>query len=99
RRVEHLQPGQRPVKAYLGIDAGNTGVKALLFDETGLELARAGRETGGTSPAPGRVERDLGRLRSDLDALIREVLAKSGLQGKDVAGIGTAGHGNGLYLL
>jgi L-xylulokinase len=87
------------VKAYLGIDAGNTGVKALLFDETGLELARAGRETGGTSPAPGRVERDLGRLRSDLDALIQEVLAKSGLQGKDVAGIGTAGHGNGLYLL
>ena len=87
------------MKAYLGIDAGNTGVKALLFDETGLELARAGRETGGTSPAPGRVERDLGRLRGDLDALIREVLATSGLQGKEIAGIGTAGHGNGLYLL
>jgi L-xylulokinase len=87
------------VKAYLGIDAGNTGVKALLFDETGRELAAAGRETGGASPAPGRVERDLGRLRSDLDELIRDVLAKSGLRGVDVAGIGTAGHGNGLYLL
>ncbi len=87
------------MKAYLGIDAGNTGVKAVLFDAAGRELARAHCDTGGTSPAPGRVERDLSRLYSDLDGLIREVLAQSGLSGAAVAGIGTSGHGNGLYLL
>lgn len=87
------------MQAYLGIDAGNTGVKAVLFDEAGRELARAHRETGGTSPAPGMVERDLEVLRSDLGDLVAEVLAKSGLPASAVQGVGTAGHGNGLYLL
>lgn len=87
------------MKAYLGIDAGNTGVKAVLFDATGRELSRAHCDTGGTSPAPGRVERDLSRLYRDIDGLIRDVLSKSGLPGSAVAGIGTSGHGNGLYLL
>jgi len=87
------------MNAYLGIDAGNTGVKAVLFDEEGRELARAHRDTGGTSPAPGMVERDVELLRSDLSGLIAEVLARSGVPGSAVRGVGTAGHGNGLYLL
>tara|TARA_R110002020_G_scaffold109430_14_gene253105 strand:- start:1361 stop:2866 length:1506 start_codon:yes stop_codon:yes gene_type:complete len=85
--------------AYLGIDAGNTGVKAVLFDETGRELARAHRDTGGSCPAPGMVERDVELLRSDLAGLIAEVLARSGVPGSAVCGVGTAGHGNGLYLI
>ncbi len=87
------------MSAYLGIDAGNTGVKAVLFDGEGRALASAHRDTGGHCPAPGMVERDVGRLRTDLDGLVREVLHKSGLKGGDIAGIGTSGHGNGLYLL
>ena len=87
------------MSAFLGIDAGNTGVKAVLFDERGRALASAHRDTGGQCPAPGMVERDIGRLRTDLDGLVREVLEKSGLKGSDIAGIGTSGHGNGLYLL
>ncbi len=87
------------MSAFLGIDAGNTGVKAVLFDDAGRALASAHRDTGGQCPAPGMVERDIGRLRSDLDGLVREVLEKSGLKGRDIAGIGTSGHGNGLYLL
>ena len=85
--------------SFLGIDAGNTCVKAVLFDAKGAELGRAHRDTGGTSPAPGMVERDIARLRRDLDSLIAEVLAKSGRAGADVAGVGSSGHGNGLYLL
>ncbi|WP_052121517.1 FGGY family carbohydrate kinase [Inquilinus limosus] len=87
------------MSAWLGIDAGNTGVKALLFDDAGRELACAHRDTGGHSPEPGMVERDIGRLRTDLAGLVRELLDKSGLHGRDIAGIGTSGHGNGLYLL
>jgi L-xylulokinase len=87
------------VSVFLGIDAGNTGVKAALFDERGRALASAHRDTGGHCPAPGMVERDIGRLRTDLDGLVRELLDKSGLGGRDIAGIGTSGHGNGLYML
>ena len=87
------------MSALLGIDAGNTGVKAVLFDERGRALASAHCDTGGHCPAPGMVERDIGRLRSDLDKLVREVLEKGGLKGTDISGIGTSGHGNGLYLL
>jgi L-xylulokinase len=87
------------VSAYLGIDAGNTGVKAVLFDERGRALASAHRDTGGHCPAPGMVERDIERLRADLNGLVRELLEKSGIEGRDIAGIGTSGHGNGLYLL
>jgi L-xylulokinase len=87
------------VSAFLGIDAGNTGVKAVLFDERGRALASAHRDTGGHCPAPGMVERDIGRLRTDLDGLMRELLQKSGLKASDIIGIGTSGHGNGLYLL
>ncbi|MEI6573409.1 MAG: FGGY-family carbohydrate kinase [Alphaproteobacteria bacterium] len=84
---------------FLGIDAGNTGVKAVLFDSNGVELARSVRETGSSSPGPGMVERDINRLRSDLVDLIIEILDKSGKSGKDIGGIGTSGHGNGLYLI
>ena len=42
---------------FLGIDAGNTGVKAVLFDSNGVELARSVRETGSSSPGPGMVAR------------------------------------------
>jgi L-xylulokinase len=87
------------VSVFLGIDAGNTGVKVALFDERGRALASAHRDTGGHCPAPGMVERDIGRLRTDLDGLVRELLDKSGLGGRDIAGIGTSGHGNGLYML
>lgn len=87
------------MSAFLGIDAGNTGVKAVLFDDAGRALASAHRDTGGHCPAPGMVERNIGRLRTDLDGLVREVLEKSGLKGRDIKGIGTSGHGNGLYLL
>ena len=99
RGLGHLRKRRQAVSAFLGIDAGNTGVKAVLFDDAGRALASAHRDTGVHSPAPGMVERDIRRLRSDLDGLVRELLGKSGLKGSDISGIGTSGHGNGLYLL
>ena len=45
----------------LALDAGTTGVRALLVDETGAVAAQAYRETLPVYPAPGLVEHDLGR--------------------------------------
>ncbi|RCK48030.1 FGGY-family carbohydrate kinase [Thalassospira profundimaris] len=84
---------------FLGIDAGNTVVKTVLFDAAGREIAHASREAVSHCPAPGFVERDIDQLRNDLLEVVAEVIRKSGVNTSDIAAIGSAGHGNGLYLL
>ena len=86
-------------KYLLGIDAGNTVVKAVLFDLNGRLLARAAIDGQSREPKPGYVERDISELWRNATAVIRQCLEKAGATGADVAAVGTAGHGNGLYLL
>lgn len=83
----------------LGLDAGNTVIKAVVFDRTGRELAHAGEEGHSRMPQPGHVERDLGELWANAKRVIRACLEKSGIAAGDIAAIGCAGHGNGLYAL
>lgn len=83
----------------LGLDAGNTVIKAVIFDRTGRELAYAGEEGHSRMPSPGHVERDLGELWSNARRVIRTCLDKAGISASDIAAIGCAGHGNGLYAL
>lgn len=83
----------------LGIDAGNTVVKAVLFDLDGRMLARAALDGQSRHPQPGHVERDIAELWRNAAVVIRRCLEEAGVSGAEVAAIGTAGHGNGLYLL
>lgn len=86
--------------AYLlGIDAGNTVVKAVLFDRDGRMMGHAARDGHAQHPAPGHVERDIGELWQNAAEVIRDCLRSAGCKGDDVRAVGTAGHGNGLYLL
>jgi len=71
---------------FLGIDAGNTVVKTVLFDASGCEIAHASREAVSRCPAPGFVERDIDQMRHDL---FEVVVTKQELElivqaGKDV---------------
>lgn len=86
-------------KYLLGLDAGNTVIKAVIFDLTGREVAYAGEEGRSRMPCPGHVERDLGELWSNAKRVIRICLDKAGIVASDIAAIGCAGHGNGLYAL
>lgn len=86
-------------KYLLGLDAGNTVIKAVIFDPTGRELAYAGEEGHSRMPCPGHVERDLGELWANAKRVIRACLDKAGIAASDIAAIGCAGHGNGLYAL
>jgi L-xylulokinase len=83
----------------LGLDAGNTVIKAVLFDPTGRQLASSQRNGASHTPAPGHVERDLGELWENAAVVIRDCLDRAGVEGSAVAAVGCAGHGNGLYLL
>lgn len=87
------------IKGYvLGLDNGGTVSKAVLFDLRGFETASASRKTPLITPRPGYNERNMDDLwRYNCDC-IREVLHKSGVSPKDIAGIAVCGHGKGLYL-
>lgn len=83
----------------LGIDIGNTVVKAVLFDLAGRQIARHGVDGTTLKPAPGMVERPVGELWANARAAIAGCLERAGVEASRIAAIGLAGHGNGLYLL
>lgn len=86
-------------KFLLGLDAGNTVIKAVLFDLEGQQISMHALDGQSSTPAPGHVERDLNELWGNAGAAIRECLSKAGASPDQIAAIGCAGHGNGLYLL
>src|SRR5689334_21166052 len=83
----------------LGIDNGSTISKAALFDLRGKEIATACCRADTEYPQPGWTERDMEMLWQSTARAIQEVLAKSGANPEEIAGIGNTGHGNGVYLL
>jgi L-xylulokinase len=88
-----------PAPLLLGLDAGNTVIKAVLFDTEGNQLATAKRDGKSSIPAPGYVERNLDELWANATTVVRECLETAGVGPESVAAVGCAGHGNGLYLI
>ncbi|WP_328803146.1 FGGY-family carbohydrate kinase [Oceanomicrobium pacificus] len=84
---------------FLGLDAGNTVIKAVLFDGEGRQVARHGLDGQSATPAPGHVERDLNELWANAGTAIRSCIAAAGVDPAQIRAVGCAGHGNGLYLL
>lgn len=83
----------------LGLDAGNTVIKAVLFDAQGRQLAAYGIDGATHKPAAGMVERSVSELWENTKSAIAGCIGAAGIDPRDIAAIGTAGHGNGLYLL
>ena len=83
----------------LGIDIGNTVVKAVLFDMEGRQVARHGVDGTTVKPAPGMVERPVSELWRNACEAISGCLKHAGVAAHRISAIGLAGHGNGLYLL
>ncbi|MBE7553885.1 MAG: carbohydrate kinase [Anaerolineales bacterium] len=83
----------------LGLDNGNTVSKAALFDLRGKELQVASRKVETYYPKPGWTERSMDSLWQGTTGAIREVIAKAGIKPEEIVGIGSSGHGNGVYLL
>ena len=83
---------------FIGLDNGGTATKAALFDRGGREIGKAVVATASITPKPGFVERDMEEMWEANCTVISRVLRETGTDPKDVAGIGIAGHGKGLYL-
>ncbi len=83
----------------LGIDAGLTAIKAVLFDLTGRTRAVARVATPLSVAADGRSEIDMTSQWGATCQAIRSALGQAGTRGEQIAGVVVSGHGNGAYLL
>ncbi|MFN8406536.1 MAG: glycerol kinase GlpK [Sphingobacteriaceae bacterium] len=72
----------------LAIDQGTTSSRAIIFDRSGKPVAIAQKSFKQWFPQPGWVEHDAAEIWSTQAAVIAEVIAKAGLNGKAIAGIG-----------
>ena len=83
----------------LGLDAGNTVIKAVIFDRQGNEVAAASAEGHSRMPCPGHVERGLDELWTNARQVISSCIEQARIRPEEIIAIGCAGHGNGLYAL
>lgn len=83
----------------LGIDAGNTMIKAVLFDLSGriLSVAECAGETH--QPQEGYAERPVEDIWHGVSQAVSRCLQQAGSLASDVIAVGASGHGNGLYAL
>lgn len=82
----------------MGLDNGGTMCKAVIFNETGKEIATASAKLNMITDQPGFTERDMDELWKANCKIINEVIANAGLKKEDVKGVACTGHGKGLYL-
>jgi L-xylulokinase len=79
----------------LGVDAGQTVTKAVLFDLSGRQVGIGTAQVATRSPRARWVERDMDEVWLALASAVRSCL--SGFSPADVLAVGIAGHGDGLY--
>src|SRR5690606_16159572 len=84
---------------FIGLDAGNTMIKAVLFDDAGREMALSRRNSRTRMPKQGHVERNMDEMWADVAQVVRDCIEQAGIDAGKIAGVGCAGHGNGLYTL
>lgn len=84
----------------LGIDKGTTTTKAALFDtRDGSTLATARRPTKSFRPKPDWHEEDMEDTYAGVAGAIRDVIESSGINPRDIVGVGVSGHMGGLWTL
>ncbi|HEY7273257.1 MAG TPA: FGGY-family carbohydrate kinase [Actinoplanes sp.] len=83
----------------LGIDAGQTVTKAVLFDASGRAVATGRVDTTVDSPRPGWHERDMTLLWHDAAGAIASCLRAAGGSGHRIAAVGLCGHNDGVYAV
>lgn len=83
----------------LGIDVGQTAVKAVLHDERLRPIAVARRASPVDRPAARHAERSQDALWAAVAEAVAEVMATPGVDSSLVAAVGITGHGDGLHLV
>lgn len=87
------------MRYVVGLDAGLTVTKAVVFDETGAPVGNSSVRVATFSRRERWVERDGEELWLAASRSIASAIAAAGVRAADVAAIGVTGHGDGIYLV
>jgi L-xylulokinase len=83
----------------LGIDAGQTAVKAVVHDERLRPLGIGRRSSPVDRSTPRHAERSQHELWAAAAGAIAEAVESSGVDPRDIVAVGITGHGDGLHLV
>ncbi|WP_166879006.1 glycerol kinase GlpK [Salinibacterium sp. ZJ450] len=75
-------------RVVVAIDQGTTSSRAMVFDESGVVVARAQREHRQIFPAPGWVEHDAEEIWRNIRELLAEAIENASFSPADVAAVG-----------
>ncbi len=87
------------MKYLLGIDLGTSGTKTVLFSADGVAVASATVEYPLYQPQNGWAEQSPEDWWNAAVQTTRTVISKSGIDARDIAGIGISGQMHGLVML
>lgn len=87
------------MKYCIGIDLGTSGTKTVIFDQKGNSVASATVEYPMYQPQNGWAEQAPSDWWNACVATLRRVMQESGVDPKQVAGIGLSGQMHGLVML
>ena len=83
----------------LGIDAGTTALKAVLFDREGRALGRVSQEVQLLTPAPDRVEVAPQRTWQACCQCTRRLLQETGIPPREIAALAVSSQGETLVVV
>ncbi len=83
----------------IGIDAGTSMVKSIVFGKGGEELAVSSRKVELIIPSQGRVEQNMDEVWDSVAETIREVLTMTAIDPNDVAAVAVTAEGDGLWMI
>ena len=76
------------MKCFIGIDAGTSGIKVVVFDALGRVCGTGYHECDVITPRPGWVEQDPMDIYAAQVAALTECVAKSGIHPDEIAAVG-----------
>ncbi len=86
-------------KYLLGIDAGTSVVKSVVFDPEGKKVTLSRQRILIETPRPGWAEQDMEKVWGAVKKTIVESIIRANIPSSSIAAIGVAGQGDGCRLL
>lgn len=83
----------------IGIDAGTSGLRTVLYDEAGNVIAQASKSYAMQQPHNGWAEQDPRVWKEAMFETIKEVVTQSKVPSESIQGLGLAGQMHGLVML